>query len=153
MKKLLFLSLILLWQFSNAQHAESQLNWLTDFEKAKVIAKNEHKPILMLFTGSDWCPPCKAMHNDLFPNKEFVELSKQVVLVMVDFPRRKPMSAEQRRKNGELQRKFHRGGVPTFVAVDADENILGKISGYRYGAPQRNIDFVKKMIQKIKSKK
>jgi thioredoxin-related protein len=150
MKKLLFLSLIVLWQFSNAQHVENQLDWMTDFNEAKKIAKKENKPILMLFTGSDWCPPCKAMHNELFQNKEFIELSHQVVLLMVDFPRRKPISAEQRRKNAELQRKFHHGGVPTFVAVDADENVLGKISGYRYGAPQRNISFMKSMIAKVK---
>jgi len=150
MKKIIFISLLLLWQYSNAQHVESQLNWLTDLNQAKKIAKKEHKPILMLFTGSDWCPPCRMMHNELFSDKDFIELSKQVVLLMVDFPRRTPMSAAQRKKNAELQQKFHRGGVPTFIAIDADENILGVITGYRYGAPQRNTDFMRNMIERAK---
>ena len=33
--------------------------WLVDFEKAKVQAVKEGKPILMEFTGSDWCPPAR----------------------------------------------------------------------------------------------
>ena len=152
MKKILVLSLLLLWQFSNAQEHKSELHWLTNFEQAKKIAKKEHKPILMLFTGSDWCPPCKAMHNELFVNKDFIKLSKKVVLLLVDFPRRKPISVEQRRQNGLLQQKFHRGGVPTFVAITADEKVLDKISGYRYGHPERDLDFVKKIIKMNKKK-
>ncbi len=159
MKKVIILSLLLGWQFISAQETYHQtkevanhLNWLTDFNQAKAIAKKEHKPILMLFTGSDWCPPCRAMHNELFPNEEFQRVAKDVVLVMVDFPRRKPMSKEQRAKNDILRRKFHKGGVPTFIAVTYDEKFLGKMGGYRFGHPERNIDFFKQMIEKNKKK-
>ena len=150
MKKIIVLTLMLAWYLVPAQEHKTELNWLTDFEKAKVIAKKEHKPIIMLFTGSDWCPPCKAMHNELFPNPEFVNLAKKVVLVMVDFPRRKPMSMEQRRKNQMLASKFHRGGVPTFVAITPDEEVLGKMTGYAFGHPERDIDFFKEIIEKNK---
>ena len=34
--------------------------WLVDFAKAKAQCAKEGKPILMEFTGSDWCPPCMA---------------------------------------------------------------------------------------------
>jgi len=155
MKKLIVLSLTLIFSFQlvNAQTKHhTDLKWLTDFEKAKQIAKKEHKPILMLFTGSDWCPPCKAMHNELFVNPDFIKVSKKVVLLMVDFPRRKPISPEQKQQNRQLQQKFHHGGVPTFVAVTPDEKILGKMSGYMYGAPERDIDFFKQMIEKYKQK-
>ena len=155
MKKLIVLSLALIFAFqlTNAQEKQhSDLKWYTDFEQAKKIAKKEHKPILMLFTGSDWCPPCRAMHNELFVNKDFIDISKKVVLVLVDFPKRKPISAEQKEHNYKLSRKFHQGGVPTFVAVTPDEKILGKMSGYRYGAPQRDIDFFKQMIEKFNTK-
>jgi thioredoxin-related protein len=75
MKKTFFVIAILITQFFYAQDNHSDLNWLTDFTKAKILAQKEHKPIIMLFTGSDWCPPCKAMHKDLFPNKEFQKLA------------------------------------------------------------------------------
>jgi len=149
MKKTFLLILIFAWHMMPAQEHQTELKWLTDFEQAKAIAQKEHKPIVMLFTGSDWCPPCRAMHNDLFPNPEFEKLAKKVVLVMVDFPRRKPMSTEQRMKNQALARKYHQGGVPTFVAVSPDgKTVLGKISGYMYGHPERDLKFFKDIIAK-----
>ncbi len=152
MKRVLLLMVIMFWQLVPAQEHATELKWLTDFEQAKTIAQKEHKPIVMLFTGSDWCPPCRAMHQDLFPNKNFEKLAQQVVLVMVDFPRRKPMSTEQRMKNQALARQYHQGGVPTFVAVSPDgKKVLGKISGYRFGAPERDLDFFKKIIAANKS--
>jgi thioredoxin-related protein len=40
--------------------------WLTDFSAAKKKAKEENKPILMLFTGSDWCPWCIKWEKEAF---------------------------------------------------------------------------------------
>ncbi len=152
MKKTILIILFLTGQLitAQAQKHSSQLQWFTDFEKAKAVAKKEHKPILMLFTGSDWCPPCRMMHNELFEDENFIETAKNVVLVLVDFPRRKPMSALQRMQNSALNRKFHGGGVPTFVAVTPDEKILGKKSGYRPGFQSAYIDFFNAMIDKYK---
>ena len=45
--------------------AVAEEGWLVDFEKAKAQAAKEGKPILMEFTGSDWCPPCKALHKNV----------------------------------------------------------------------------------------
>ncbi len=153
MKKILILSMFLSWQFITAQtHEKASLHWYTDFEQAKAVAQKEHKPILMLFTGSDWCPPCRLMHNELFEDHDFQKIAKKAVLVLVDFPRRKPISAQQRKQNALLQQKFHRGGVPTFVAISPDESFLGKMSGYGYGTQNRYIDFFKAMIAKNKKK-
>ena len=30
-------------------------DWMTDFAAAKIIAAAEQKPLLLDFTGSDWC--------------------------------------------------------------------------------------------------
>jgi thioredoxin-related protein len=147
MRKLLILAIIIGWQFMQAQDHKSEISWLTDIKQAKKIAKKEHKPIVMLFTGSDWCPPCRAMHRDLFINEEFVKLSKKVVLVYVDFPRRTPMSAEQRQKNNELKMKYRsRGGVPAMVAITSDGKIIKEITGYRFGFPERHIKYIKAVI-------
>ena len=32
--------------------------WLTDFEKAKAMAKEKNRHILIDFSGSDWCGWC-----------------------------------------------------------------------------------------------
>jgi thiol:disulfide interchange protein len=85
MKKL-GLSLVAVLAFIKISRA-AEGNWLTDFEKAQTMAKEQKKLVLMDFTGSDWCPPCKLLHKNVLTSKEFVEFAKDnLVLVVVDFP-------------------------------------------------------------------
>ena len=82
------------WQ---ASAAESQ--WTTDLAKAQAKAKAEKKMVLVDFTGSDWCPPCKALHNNILTSEEFVKYAKDnLVLVEVDFPQQ---DAKHRVEEGE----------------------------------------------------
>ena len=151
MKNLIILTLLIGWQFATAQDHKSEINWHLDFKKAQKIAKKQHKPIIILFTGSDWCPPCRAMHRDLFVNKEFVELSKKAVFVYVDFPRRTALSTEQRQKNYELKMKYRaRGGVPAMVAVTPEGKVIKEIVGYRFGFPMGHISFIKEVVAYMK---
>jgi len=62
--------------------------WLTNIEKSKKHAKG--KMILVEFTGSDWCPPCKALKKNVFNTDKFKAYAKEnLVLVELDFPRDK----------------------------------------------------------------
>ena len=69
MQKLVFLFLVLISTTISAQ--DSQLNWLLDFDRAKNISKEQDKPILVYFTGSDWCGPCKRLKADFFSSEGF----------------------------------------------------------------------------------
>ena len=67
----------------------SAAEWLTDLPKALDKAKAENKMVLMDFTGSDWCPPCKALHKTVLTSPEFEAYAQtNLVLVEVDFPNR-----------------------------------------------------------------
>ena len=62
MKNLLVLILLCVSVQSFSQDDEySNINWLTDIEEAKEESAISNKPILIYFTGSDWCPPCKML--------------------------------------------------------------------------------------------
>ncbi len=50
---------------------EVEGDWLIDFAKAKAQSTKEGKPILMEFTGSDWCPPCMALHDNVLTSDVF----------------------------------------------------------------------------------
>ena len=63
-----------------------ELNWQTDYDTAKQIAQQENKSILMYFTGSDWCAPCKQLKEDFFHSERFINESEKLVLLMVDLP-------------------------------------------------------------------
>ena len=108
-------------------------NWYINLEDAMKKAKKENKKIYVLSTGSDWCGWCIRLKNDVFSQKEFKSFArKNLVLVYLDSPRRKPMPAEQRQYNNETKRKLgFGGGVPSAKILDADGKVITNIGGYR----------------------
>ena len=85
MKKILTLILITSVLLSTAQ--QKDIIWHTDVEKAINISLKKEKPLLLFFTGKDWCGPCKMTSKYVFESKEFAEWSDNVILVELDFPR------------------------------------------------------------------
>ena len=123
--------------------------WLTDFAKAQETAKKEKKLVLMDFTGSDWCPPCKALHKNVLTSKTFVDFAKdKLVLVMVDFPQHKELPEGLSKANEELSTKFKIGGLPTIIVLDGEGKELRREEGYGGESPE---EFVAK-LQKLKAK-
>ncbi|HEY3663989.1 MAG TPA: thioredoxin family protein [Chthoniobacterales bacterium] len=107
-----------------------ELHWLTDFEAAKAQSHAEKKLLLMDFTGSDWCPPCIMLQKEVFSNPEFIHYAAQhLVLLEVDFPRRKKLSDEQRAANAKVAQQYGIEGFPTVIVLDPGSNPLGKF-GY-----------------------
>jgi thioredoxin-related protein len=102
--------------------------WLTDFDQARAKAQEGNKPILALFTGSDWCPGCKRLQKEVLSTPEFSDYAaKNVVLLEVDFPMKKAQSKEQKQANEKLQDKYDVEAYPTVVVINAKGKKLGKI--------------------------
>lgn len=142
---LLLLPSLLLSQENFTGHGKA--NWYTDFDKALAISKQEKKNLLVYFTGSDWCAPCKKLKTDLFETNEFEELSKEYVLVYVDIPRNKDLLTEsQLAHNKALLPKLNKKGVfPLLVVVNSKEKALDDISGYSMnGEISYHLDFLRK---------
>jgi thioredoxin-related protein len=119
--------------------------WLTDMTKAQAKAKAENRLILVNFTGSDWCPPCKMMHAEVLTQKEFVDYAKEkLVLMEADFPRRKAQGADLKRSNQALMEKYKVRAYPTFLVLDASGKELWRHEGYHAGGPKA---FVEKVEQ------
>jgi thiol-disulfide isomerase/thioredoxin len=105
--------------------------WLTDLDAAKAQAVKENKPVLVDFTGSDWCPPCKALHKNVFESAEFAAVASKYVLVELDFPRKTPQAPELKAKNAELSKQFGISGFPTVLLIDAKSgDVFGKTVGF-----------------------
>jgi len=104
--------------------------WLTNIEKAKKQAKG--KMILVEFTGSDWCPPCKALKKNVFNTDKFKAYAKEnLVLVELDFPRDKSkLSKEQIAYNKAQAAKFGIRGYPTVFLLDASGKEIMKKVGF-----------------------
>ena len=118
--------------------AAAEGEWLTDLAKAQEKAKTEKKLVLLDFTGSDWCPPCKNLHKTVLTSEEFNKFAKEnLVLVELDFPNNKPQSAELKAANKELAKKFEIKGYPTIIVLDAAGKEIFRKVGYG-GTPAKD---------------
>ena len=106
-------------------------SWKTDLPKAIEQAKSEKKMVLIDFTGSDWCPPCKSLHSKVLVSEEFTKFAKDnLVLVELDFPKAKPLSDEIKAANKELAKKYGIKGYPTVIVLDGEGKELFRKVGY-----------------------
>lgn len=121
--------------------AKRKAKWLKKMDKATEEAKETGLPILVLFTGTSWCPYCVKLENEVFSKKEFKEFANQnLVLLILDFG---PGGSASNRKDEELQKKFGVKGFPTYFLIDAEGKQLGQ-GGYHQGiTPKSFSDWVK----------
>ena len=107
--------------------------WLSDFLKARTIAKENHQMILINFSGSDWCGPCIQMHKEVFEKEDFKAFAKKnLVLLKADFPRleKNKLSTQQLKKNNELALKYNPDGdFPLTLLLDKNLKVLKVWSG------------------------
>ncbi|MEO8044011.1 MAG: thioredoxin family protein [Spartobacteria bacterium] len=126
---------------------KKEARWLTGFEVAKAQARAENKLLLMNFTGSDWCPPCMMLEKAVFAKPEFRDYAADhLVLLEVDFPRRKSLPDEQRAANTALAQKYGIEGFPTVIVLDPSAEPLGQF-GYVQGLDAKKVIEVLKKAQ------
>ncbi len=104
--------------------------WTMDYAAAAELAKTKNVPMLLNFTGSDWCGWCKHMDKEVYAKPEWSEYAaKGLVLVTIDFPNDKSIVPEKFvDQNKELAAKFGIPGFPTYVILDSDgETKLGQL--------------------------
>jgi thioredoxin-related protein len=118
-----------------------ELSWNTDFAQAKAAAAESKRFILLDFTGSDWCPWCIRMDKEVFERPAFADFAaKHLVLVKLDFPRRKPQAPAEKVQNEQLAQKFEIQGYPTYVLLDSTGNEVRRQEGYLPGGP---VEFIR----------
>jgi thioredoxin-related protein len=109
-------------------HLAPAAAWLTDFSAGQAKAKQEGKLMLVLFTGSDWCPHCINLRSKALSTSSFNSYAdEKLVLVEVDFPRNKPLSAPQKKANDLLSQRFHISGYPTLILVNGDGEPVARV--------------------------
>jgi len=153
MKNIVLLLSFFISLTSLAQEEVSNLKWILDIDEALEISEKEHKPVLIYFTGSDWCPPCKMLKEDFFNSAQFKEKSKNFVLLMVDIPRKVDViSPEQKEKNLKLVRKYNKGGgYPNLVVLNSNGEVIGELGGYTFlRETDRHFAFVDSVIENYK---
>lgn len=128
----------LLCSFSFLQSSEnSSLYWHTNYKKAVEVSKAENKPLILYFTGSDWCPFCLKMDQEILGTARFAEMTKdQFVFMEVDFPQKTPLPLELAKQNKRLKRRFSVMGYPTLVILDTNQEKIAS-RGYLPTSPEK----------------
>jgi protein disulfide-isomerase len=151
MAKLIVLFYALLVTFNIAADnsktsATSKINWLTSYEDAVNQSNTSSKPILLFFTGSDWCSWCHKLEAEVLNTQEFADAaSDKFIFVTLDFPMSTKLSANLSAQNKQLQKKYDVRGFPTIVLVDSKGQKIG-VTGYRAGGGKQYAEHLFKML-------
>ena len=128
-----------------SQTNSSKPGWITSYEQGQEEAKANNKLVLLDFTGSDWCGWCILLDREVFSKPQFKEYAdKNLVLVEVDFPKRKPMPDAMRMQNIRLAQRYGIQGFPTIIVLNGDGKVVAEL-GYMQGGPKAFIAELEKL--------
>lgn len=138
-----------LFNGSTANQGIKTGEWTMDYDAALKFAGENKLPVMLNFTGSDWCSWCKLMQQSVFSQVEWKQYAQnRMVLVTVDFPRDKSIvPVEYQVRNQQLQQTYGVQGYPTYIILDSDgKTILGKLGAGRDKTPQSFIREVEDVL-------
>lgn len=109
-----------------------------DYDAALSHAKEKGLPIILVFTGSDWCGWCKTMDRNVFTKPEWEAYAKEaIVQVWLDYPRNKDLVPEKyRERNAVLKGEYGIRGYPTYIILDSNGDQVGKLGAGRDKTPE-----------------
>jgi protein disulfide-isomerase len=96
---------------------ESKIPWREDFDTSLAEAKEKGKPVLLVF-GATWCPPCKTMKRNVWPDEEVTKAVEHGFVPMyVDV---------DEEKHSQLSARYRVLGIPAVLVLNAEGEVLKK---------------------------
>lgn len=123
---------------ANQAASNGKIQFLSSYEKALALAKQENKPVFVDFTGVT-CTNCRWMEDNVFPDPTVHGLLTSMVTVQLYTDR----GTDADNANQELQQKI--GGtiaLPVYVLVSPDGKVIKTFEG-RSDTTQQFADFLK----------
>jgi thioredoxin-related protein len=108
-------------------------------------AAEAKKPVLLIFSGSDWCAPCMQFDKNVFSSGEFQSfIQDNLYIVKADFPQRKQLPETQKKQNEELAETYNPKGLfPHLVLLRPDQSVLTTLV-YSHQSPSEFIAEIKR---------
>lgn len=122
------------------------LTWENDLDIAFQKSKEQEKPILLNFSGSDWCIPCQKLKKGLLSNEQFSNYaSDNLILVNLDFPmKNKKEAKEYTAKKDNWSEKYNPNGhFPLTILMDKNGKVLKKWTGNITDNPEKFIEQIR----------
>ncbi len=115
--------------------ADASDRWLTSYETAMETARDTGRPVLTIFTGSDWCPHCRTLEDNVLATDTFLDWADgRVVLLMIDLPQH-GISQAVRSERSQVCIKYGVRTFPSALLIGPDGQKLALQSGYTGQSP------------------
>ena len=140
------LTLFLLFLLLSSSTPSEKTEWYSDFNDAQSVANENKKPILLFFSGSDWCKPCIRLRAEILEKEAFLNYArKNWILVNLDFPLKKKnqLPPDQKAHNEQIAEKYNSKGIfPLVLLLQASGEVIAT-AGYEQVSPEY---YLKKLI-------
>lgn len=126
---------------------EKEELWLTNLETGLELSAEQNKPVLLYFTGSDWCGWCIKLTEEVLDTDQFINYAEEnLVLVRLDFPRSIQQDEATVRYNRNIMERFNVRGFPTLFLLNSDESVIAQ-TGYRQGGAEKYIEHLENLMR------
>lgn len=106
------------------------IQWHTEYAQARTLSKQENKPVLIFFNGSDWSGYAMKTKHEVLDGAAFQKkIGTRFIFLEADFPQHTALSQQIITQNSELRERFNVQEIPSLVLVDPQERIIARI-GY-----------------------
>ena len=104
--------------------------WLTSYDEALAAAERTGRPILTIFTGSDWCLHCHTLEENVLQTETFSRWAEdRVVLLLIDLPQQ-GISQEERQSRSRVCIKYGVRSFPSALLIGPDGTRIAGQAGY-----------------------
>lgn len=118
------------------------IHWFNTYDAALHQAAVQKKPVLILFTGTSWCPACKKLEKEVLTHPRFgSQVADQFIFLKADF---RAHSGDKFFSSPfyQLLEKYQVQYFPTFVVVNSQGEELFRVD-YQPGGVE---DYTKKLL-------
>ena len=120
--------------------------WIADYDQALLYARELERPVLVNFTGSDWCYWCQLLSGEVFEKEAFLKFAgDNFALLKVDFPQKTKLPQEVQKANQALAEKYEIQGFPTIVLIDGKGEEIDR-TGYQEGGAEVYVKHLKELL-------
>lgn len=110
---------------SSQAYAPQQIHWLTNYDEAVSLAQQSSKPIVMLFTGTTWCPPCQQLERKVIHHPAFAQaVGNRFIFLKLEFI--DPATANSPYKF--LVDRYNIQNFPTMIVVQPNGQFLFQVN-------------------------
>lgn len=100
----------------------AQVNWVPTLSEARKLAAEAGK-FIVVDVSADWCPPCRKMAREVYPDPRFQEFSRTQVFMLVD--------AYKDPEGRRLSDRYRVKSFPTILVLDAEGREIDRLTGGR----------------------